>query len=195
MMQSDRIEAGIDVAGCQQGGQGRGKAKAFSPPFGKIKRLDAQTVPAEGKSPGIPFVDGEGKHAVKALRGLRAPGMPGLQHDFGVAIGEEAIALLLQLAAEVPVVVDAAVEGERQAEFRIYHRLLCTLAQVDDLEPAMSERHAALRSQPHRVGSARSHGFGHPGYGSDIRLAGIKPRLAAESAHDILHLACSGARQ
>jgi hypothetical protein len=50
--------------------------------------------------------------------------MVSLQNDFRISLGKEPVTLGLQLASQVAIVVDAAVENNTQPEVRIDHRLL-----------------------------------------------------------------------
>ena len=58
---------------------------------------------------------------------------------------EEPVAVALELAAQLLVVVDAAVPGDRQAQVGVDHRLGARLGQVDDLEATMAQGNPALR--------------------------------------------------
>ena len=80
-----------------------------------------------------------GEHAEQPLREGLAPLGVGLHDDLGVALAEEAVALGLELGAQLPVVVDHPVEHGGEAELGVDHRLLRALRQVDDLEPAVAE--------------------------------------------------------
>jgi hypothetical protein len=84
-------------------------------------------------------MDREGEHAVEALDAGRPPLGPGLQDHLGVAGRGEAVAGLGQLLAQLLVVVDAAVEGDRQAQRGVDEGLRGGFGQVDDLQPAVAE--------------------------------------------------------
>ena len=53
-----------------------------------------------------------------------------------------------ELAADVAVVVDLAVEGDDVAAVGGMHRLRAAGAEIDDGEPALAQRHAALGLDP-----------------------------------------------
>ena len=123
----DRIALVVgDVAGPQQGGQRGGEAQ---PPgsVGQVQRLDAEAVAREHEPAAVALGDGEGEHALEALHAALAPVAVALQHDLGVAVGEEAQARGLELGAQLAVVVDAAVEDDRQAQHGVDHRLRAAL--------------------------------------------------------------------
>jgi len=189
-MQSDRIDRRVDVAAREQRGQGRGKAQ---PPrrLAVVQRLDAETVARQRDSSRVALVDREGEHAVEALDALRAPGMEALQRDFGVAVGEEAIAACRQLLAQRAVVVQTAVERDRQSERRVAHRLLRMLGQVDDAQPSMREGDVALLERTCAIGAACTHRRAHAHDRFDVgsregENAGggrLESGFARESAH------------
>src|SRR5207244_7908890 len=68
-----------------------------------------------------------------------------------------------ELAANVTVVIDLAVEGDDIAAVAGMHGLRAAGAQVDDREPALTDHHAAFCIDPDRtgIGSAMPHGFDH----------------------------------
>ena len=57
---------------------------------------------------------------------------------------KKTVAFRAQFAAQLAVIIDAAVEHDRQPELGIDHRLLRRNVEIDDAEPAMSERNAIL---------------------------------------------------
>ena len=57
--------------------------------FRVVKRLDAEPVAHQRQPAAVALDNGDGEHAVEALRRFLAPGMPGFKNDLGVAIGEE----------------------------------------------------------------------------------------------------------
>jgi hypothetical protein len=152
VIQRDRVDRGIDAAGGEQGRQARGEAQAARR-RGGVERLDAEPVAHQHHAAAVAFVNREREHALQALAAARTPGMPGLEHHFGVAVGEKAVAERFELGAQRAVVVDAAVEHQRQAERRIGHRLLGALAEVNDLEAAVAEADPAAR---HDAGGVRA---------------------------------------
>ena len=105
-----------------------------------------------------------------------------LRDHLGVARREEAVALALQLGAQLPVVVDAAVEHDGAPDVRIHERLGALLGQIDDLQPAVGEGDRPGRPGARAVGPAGRHRGGHRLHGGDVgALTG--PVLSGESAH------------
>ena len=61
-------------------------------------------------------------------------------------VREEPVALAHQLAAQLRVVVDAAVEDDGEAELGVDHRLVAVAGQVDDGQPTVAEGHVLART-------------------------------------------------
>src|SRR4249920_2048828 len=143
-MQRDRIERRVDAAAREQRRQGRGEADEATA-FGVIERLDAETVARQHDAAGIALPQRKGEHALEALHAIRAPGVIRFQDDFGVAVGEEAITLALQLRAQLAEIIDAAVESDSEPKLVVGHRLLRGGCQIKDAETPVAERLPALR--------------------------------------------------
>ena len=182
-MQCSRIDRGIDVAHGQQSGQRRRKAE-MARPFGVVQRLDAEPVARQHDAPGIALPDREGEHPVKTLNAAWSPFLVGFEDDFGVAPGEEPIAFGRKIAAQLAKIIDAAVEDDGKAQFRIDHRLLRRRREIDNAEPSMTERDATLRECAAGVRSARPHSRHHRGEQTAGRV-NIKSHLTANPAHSI----------
>src|SRR5690606_370625 len=110
-------------------------------------------VARERQPSAVALPEREREHAVKALDAVASPRVARLQHDFGVAVREEAVAERLEFAPQLPVVVDAAVERQRQAEGGIDHRLLGVLRQVDDPQAPVRQRDRTLLERTRRIGT------------------------------------------
>ena len=184
MMQRRGIDRGIDVACGQQCGQRRSEAKTARP-FRVIERLDAEPVARQNDAAGVALPYREREHAVKAFDAARSPFRIGFEDDFSVALREKAIALGRKLGAQFAKIVDAAVEDDGEAEFRIDHRLLRCGGKIDDAEPAMTERHAILRECAAGVRPARPHLLRHRRERTARNVA-IKRHLTANAAHFIM---------
>ena len=180
--QPGAVDRGIDIAGGEKRRQGGGETQALAL-FSKVERLDAEPVAAQGDAAAVALMDNESEHAVKAPRRLDAPGVPGLGHHLGVAVGEEAIAQRFEFAAQLAVIVDAAVEDQGQAERRIAHRLRPALAQIDDLQPPVAEGDPALCNDAFAIRPPWRLPGRHPGNRAGICRASIKGKLAAQTAH------------
>ena len=92
--------------------------------FRQVQRLDAQTVAGQGQAAAVAFIDRESEHAVQALHAFGAPGMKGLEHDLRVAGREEPVTIGDQLLTQRLVIIDAAVEGDGQAQVGVDQGLL-----------------------------------------------------------------------
>jgi len=180
--EADAVDRRVDIASREQGGERRGEADAALG-LGQIERLDAETVAGEHHAARVALLDGEREHALEAVDAPRPPGVPGLEDDLGVAGREEAVALGLEFGAQLGIVVDAAVERDREAEFAVAHRLRGLLREVDDLQPSVAEAGAVADQHATAVGAAGDH---HPHHGRDgfgRGFAAIEAEIAADAAH------------
>ena len=132
---------------------------------------------------GVALGDREREHADEVVDAAGAPAVVGLEHHLGVRGREEAVAGGLQLLAQLLVVVDAAVEDQRQPEVAVDHRLRAARGQVDDRQPPVPERDRPVRDDAVGVGAARRHGIGHPGHGGDVGRPTVEADLSADTAH------------
>ena len=98
-------------------------------------------------------------------------------------MGEEAVALAFQFGAQFRIIVDAAVEGDGQAQFGIDHGLGGAFGQVDDLQPAMAETKPSLLDNPASVGPARRKGFSYSRDGFRIGESFIETNFPGYSTH------------
>src|SRR5262249_26676380 len=102
------------------------------------ERLLADTVARQQQFPAAGVPEGEGEHAVEALETIGAPADVGHQDDFGVAIGGEGEAVLLEDTAELEEVVDLAVEDDGVGAAG--HGLVAGLGEVENSEAPVKQR-------------------------------------------------------
>ena len=182
VVQGDLVDRRVDLAALQQRRQPRGE-----PQPGRrlrvVQRLDPQPVAAEGQHAGVAVEHGEGEHAEEALDARRAPPVEGLEQHLGVGGGEEAVAVALQLLAELAEVVDQAVEDGGQAELVVDHRLRAALGQVEDLQPAVPERGPSHGVHAGPVRAPAVHGLVDPRDRAHVRVATVEPDLTRDAAH------------
>ena len=131
------IEAAVDPWELNEGLDLRSEYERIRA-HGEEQRLLAEGVAGEHEPLRLLVPEGEGEHAAKPADRLEVPGAEGLDEDFGVGGGAEAVAEVQQLFAELDVVVDLAVEDDGVAAVRAPHRLLAA-ADVDDRQAAMTE--------------------------------------------------------
>ena len=81
---------------------------------------------------------GQAEHAVEPVERLGPPLRERLEHDLGVGVGGERAAEGHELLAQVEVVVDLAVVGDRVAPVGGVHRLLA-VRDVDDRQPPVGQ--------------------------------------------------------
>ena len=84
----------------------------------------------------------ERKHAGEMPREVEAVLLVGVDDCLGVGAAAEHMALGLQPRAQLQMVVDLPVEGDPDGAVLVAERLSAGLAEVDDAEPAMTERDA-----------------------------------------------------
>ena len=137
--QAIRVDEGSQVWRGQQGLDLGGEQVAAAG-LGEVEGLDAEVVPAEhdDRHGGTFVEDGEGPHAVEAREAPEAPGLVGGEDDLGVAGRGEAATGSLELAAQLPEVVDLAVVDEVNVARRARHRLVAVL-EVDDRQAPVAE--------------------------------------------------------
>ncbi len=184
VVQRDRVDARVHVAGREDGRQGGGEAEARRRPL-VIQRLDAQAVAPQHHSSAVPLPDRECEHAVEFLDEVQPPGVVSLEQHLCVAVGGEAVTLGPQPLLEFAVVVYLTVVDHAQAELRIDHRLVGAVGQVDDGQPPMSEGLVVLAVQTVRVGPAGGHA---PAHGLDALFGWRIVRqcqFAADAAHGV----------
>ena len=182
MVQGDLVDRRVDLAALEQRRQARGEPQPVRGP-GVVQRLDPEPVAAQGEHAGVAVQDGEGEHPEEALDACRAPLVEGLEQHLGVGVGEEAVAVALQLLAELAEVVDQAVEDGGQAQLVVDHRLRTALGEVEDLEPAVPERGASHRVHAGSVRPTAVHGLVDPRDGRDVRVAPVEPHFTRDTAH------------
>ncbi len=115
-----------------------------------VKRLDAERVARGEEFPARHIDRHKGIHADEALERAIAPGLQRIGQHFGVGFGVEFDAEIGQFPAQFEVVVDLAVEGNRQPAIERDLRLHGVLG-VDDSQPPGGER-AVLARRDDRVG-------------------------------------------
>ena len=123
---------------------------------------------------------------MEALDAGLAPFGVGAQDDLGVAVGEEAVAEALQHRAQLGVVVDRAVEDQRQAEFGIDHRLARAFGQIDDRQAAVAEGGRAIGPLARGVGPAPRQTRVHALDDGRIGPAAVESQFTCDAAHGML---------
>ena len=97
--------------------------------------------------------DREGEHAAQLREHRRIEFAIGMQQHLGVAVGAKARAARDELVAQLPEVVDLAIEDDGERAVLGRHRLVAQ-RQVDHREPAEAEAEAARAMEPFLVGAA-----------------------------------------
>ncbi len=191
VVERDRIDACVDVAGFQQGRQTGGKSQALVSER-QIQRLDTQAIPGDEQPTAVSLPDGEGEHAVELGQHILAPGVISLEQDFGVTTGIKAITLGFQLGTQFRIVVDGAVEHHGQTQFRLDHGLARSFRQIHDLQPAMAQGDRPLAVEAPGIGSALFEAVGNALHHADGCGLLIETKLSGDAAHDAVPLESLG---
>ena len=158
-----------------------------------VEGLDADGVADEGECALLSIPDGEGEHADQLGHGASMP-------QCWIAARRTSVSewprngwpSLLQIAPEVGVVVDFAVEYEHEPLVGRDHGLVAQLGEIEDREPAVSQGDAGLGIDPRApiIGSAMGERVGHRGdAGADFVR---EKRGRIEEASDAAHGSCQG---
>ena len=88
------------------------------------ERLDSSGVSGEHQLPGTFVRDSDGPHAFQSWEHLGVPLLESMDHDLGIAPRLEPVATSLELPPQLIVVVDLAVEEQREISVLVSHRIL-----------------------------------------------------------------------
>jgi hypothetical protein len=102
----------------------------------------------------------EPPHAVEAAEAIGPPLREGVEHHLGVARGVKGVSRRFQLRAQLAKVVDLAVVDDLQLAVVHRHRL-AAVREVDDAEPAESERRDGILEMPVIVRTSMPERLGH----------------------------------
>src|SRR5688572_23530266 len=147
-----------------------------------IQRLDAEAVASEEEllPPLVP--DGERKHPAQPIDTACAEVFVEVDDRFGVTAGLKRVAAALEIAAQLAVVVDLAVEDNPDRPVFVRDRLM-TAFEVDDAQAAHAERHAIAEIDPFVVRTAVHDRGAHA---ADIRL-GYRGSIPAHDSGNAAH--------
>ena len=190
MVQRVAVEFGVNVAAVEQRTNRRREPQP-SRCFGHIQRFDAEPVARECDHAGFSVDDRECEHALEVAYAIGSPPVEGLDHHFAVRARKEMVANVFQFLAQIPVVVDAAVEDQGEPEVAVYHRLSAADRQVDDRQPPVAEGDGPVGDDALEVGASRHHGTCHP---SHRRYVG-RPSVEADFSADATHVAFRSLRR
>src|SRR5258708_35911247 len=91
---------------------------------------------------------------------IASPLAPSMDDDFGVGLGNEAVAERLQFGAHAFEIVDFAIEDDADRSVCAEHRLIAG-HQVDDRQAAVAKPHAGRKEEPLPVRTAMRDRVGH----------------------------------
>src|SRR5258708_3550130 len=137
---------------------------AAAPSIGQ--RLLAEAIAAQRKRLLLLVPQREGEHTDETLQRARHPPMPdGMQQRFriGMPAPVRAGSACLELAANIEVIVDFSVEGDREAAAVAAHRLGSGFGEIEYRQPAMAESNAggSNGSDAARIGGALGNSCRH----------------------------------
>ncbi len=107
--------------------------------LGVVERLDSERVACEEELAFHRVPDAESEHAAESIDNFVAPPPVTEENHLGIAVRQESLAERLELAAELEVVVDLAVEGDRQVAVGGRLGLVAAGREIDDREAAVGE--------------------------------------------------------
>ena len=182
MMQRDRVDGRIHPAARQKRLRAGGKTQRPAL-FGPVERFDPEAVAREKEYLLIGVPNGEGEHPVQVSAAVGSPGVPCLEDDLAVALREEAITALFELATQRSVVVDGPVEDQGETQLGIHHRLVRTHRKIDDGQAPMPEPERSVAVAPAVVRTAPRQLAHHGLDGLQIGRGAVESQLTANTAH------------
>src|SRR5262249_42507782 len=105
-----------------------------------VERLFARTIAGENETVLLPGVQPEREHTGNPAQSLRTPSPVRLEQDLRIARALELMTALLELSAQLAVVVDLTVQDDAAPACRVVHRLVATWGEIDDRQSAMRQR-------------------------------------------------------
>ncbi len=176
------VETGVHPAGGEQrlgvGGETETLVVA-----GPVAGFDAEAVAGQKETAVAHVPDRQGEHAMETGRRLLAPFPIGLEDHFGIAVGKEVIALVLQLGAQLRIVVDGAVEDQGQPQLLVHHGLVGALGKVDHGQAAVAETQGAVAVAAAVVWAAGTQPFGHGGHRRQVGGPAVESQFSTNAAH------------
>src|SRR6185369_10439411 len=126
--------------------------------------------------------DREGKHATQVVRTISAKLIVRVHNRFGVAVGVESVAQLLEFFAQLEIVVDLAVEDDPRAAILIVDGLLSAL-EVNDGQAAHRQTNGAVHVETVFIRAAMTDSFIHPPQQLLVNRLAVVPNDSCDSTH------------
>ncbi len=117
-----------------------------------IERLDAHAIAGEQEAFTRLGPDGHCEHAAHPGKAVGVPLQEGAQDGFGIAVAAEAMAQRFQVAADLQVIVDLAVEGDDGVGV-VTSEGLVAAAQVDNFQAHRAKGGFAAFENPLLIGT------------------------------------------
>ncbi|MPN06076.1 hypothetical protein SDC9_153331 [bioreactor metagenome] len=136
------------------------------------QRLFAQPVAHQVEFAALADIDCQCEHAVQPRQSVDAVAGKKFEYHLGVAPGTEPRAARFQLHAQLPEIVDFAVEDDHQPVRGIRHRLVGRFGKIDDRQPPVRKPGIVAPHHPLSIRTAVSDRLRHRG-GADRVTSGI----------------------
>ncbi|HMJ54924.1 MAG TPA: hypothetical protein VK540_22765, partial [Polyangiaceae bacterium] len=149
------------------------------------ERLLAGAISREKKPSSWIVPDTQRKHPIKARNDAFAPCPVSLDDDFSVGTGPKGVAARLELAAELMVIVDLAIERDDDLPIVASHGLRPGFRQIQNREAAMTEKPAVTPYHAAPVRTAVSDG---PKRGIDVDVRPVTEEYGAEYSTHVASL-------
>src|SRR5690348_5797933 len=176
-----RVDAQRPRRKLPQGAQFRGEGESAG--FAQaIERLDANSVAGQHQAALAMVPQREGKHSAQIFQQAGPVLFIEMQDNFRVRGGAELVPRV-ELLAEIAIVVDLAVKGDREAAVLVRERLVAA-GKVDDAQPAVRDSKIAVEVKSFVVRPAMRHAVRRTlQLGLLDRFAGPEIKYPADSAH------------
>jgi hypothetical protein len=153
--------------------------------------LLADAIAGEQQLATPPIPDREREHPVQTADTVNAELLVQVHDHLGVAVGGKAVAPAYEVCAQLPEVVDLAVQHDSDGAVLAEDRLVSG-EEIDDAQALDPEARVAVHEQPSRVRAAMLQRRAHPLQGETVGLHLGLAHLSDDSAHDSPHQRSAG---
>ena len=175
------VEVALDVDRLQQRLQLR-REEELAAGLGIVERLDAQPVASHQQRPAARIPEGEGEHAAQLLHAVGLVLLVEVDDRLRVRRGVEGMPTRLELAAELPEVVDLAVEDDPHRAVLVPDGLAPGL-EVDDPQAPHPQAHPRTQMKAVVVGAAMGDDPAHCAHLVQGDWAPVEAQRAGDAAH------------
>src|SRR5882672_2189646 len=140
-------------------------------------------IPGSAASSSVP--NGEGEHPAEFTDALVAPFFVGMDDDFGVGMRAKRVAAPFERAAQLLVIVNLAVEDDRDVVCFVEEGLVAA-GKVNDAEAADSKRHGGSDEQSIFIRATMPKRLHHPARNGFGLFGAFNSNDAADSTHGVI---------